>query len=295
MHNRTLVQLEGCDGTWFTLSGPGMGAEGVILGTDVEGIYDAPVQTIWTEHAHQIGASYAGVRHLKREITFGVWIGQEAGESWLSNDSAWRKAWSYERDSRLWIETEESGRRFLNVRLLEQPVFKPERDPNLTQSAKVIMTVVAGDPAWYEESDQTSDWVLGSGTAGSGFVTVSNPTDREIWMRWVTQGGARWTLPDFSFGDDRFKRATQDAARKIVMPKQAVGQTFLVNSDPFEDMLRDPAGSQVWSWMNGVVYCYPLPAYTPPTQLPVSVAEAVAGVGVQVRCTRGWSRPWGLE
>ncbi|WP_329405397.1 phage tail protein [Nocardia vinacea] len=295
MHNRTLVQLEGCNGDWITLSGPGMGAEGAILGTDVEGIYDAPVKTIYTSHAHQIGASYAAMRNLRRDITFGVWIGKEDGESWLSNDSRWRKAWAYNRDSRLWIETEESGRRYLKVRLAEQPLFKPERDPNITQSARVVMTVVAGDPWWYEEKDQTSSWVLESGTAGSGFVTVSNPTDNELWMRWLLQGGARWKVPDLSLGDDRFARAVQDAARKIEMPKQNAGQTFLIDTDPFAEMLRDPSGTQVWALMNGVTFNYPLPAYTAPMQLPVSVTEATVGVGIQVRCTRGWSRPWGLE
>ncbi len=293
--NRTLVQLEGVNGDWFTLSGPGMGAEGVILGTDVEGIFDAPVKTIWTEHAHQIGASYAGMRHLRRDIVFGVWIGKEAADSWQANDSRWRKAWAYDRDCKLWIETEESGRRYLKVRLLEQPQFKPEKDPNILQSGRVLMTVVAGDPWWYEETDQTSTWVLAEGTAGAGFVTVSNPTDQEMWLRWVLQGGARWTLPDYSFGDGRFRRAEVDAARRIQMPLQNPGQTFLVNTDPHEDQLRDPNGSQVWSLMNGVTYNYPIPAYTPPTQLPVSVTNATAGIGVQVLCKRTWSRPWGLE
>ncbi|WP_232839535.1 MULTISPECIES: phage tail protein [Nocardia] len=295
MENRTLVQLESPDGDLITLSGRGMGAEGVLLGTDVEGIYDAPVRTIYTSHAHQIGSTYRGKRNLQRDITFGVWVGRESGETWLFNDSRWRKAWSYERDSKLWIETEESGRRYLKVRLGEQPMFKPERDPQITQSARVVMTVIASDPWWYEAEDQTDSWVLESGTAGTGSVTVSNPTDNELWMRWVLQGGARWTVPDLSLGSNVFKRAVADANRQIVMPLQAAGQTFLINTDPFEEMLRDPAGTQVWSLMNGVTFNYPLPPYLPPTVLPVAVSNATVGVGIQVRCTRGWSRPWGLE
>ncbi len=295
MDNRTLVEIEGCNGSWFTISGPGMGDQGVILGTDLEGIYDAPVKTIYTEHAHQIGASYAGMRYLKRDIVFGVWIDGFNGDSWQFNDSEWRKAWSYDRDTKIWVTTQESGRRCLKARLSEQPQFKPEKDPNLSKSARVVMTIVSGDPWWYEERDYTSTWVLSAGTSGSGTVTVDNPTDQPVWMKWVLQGGARWTIPDFSFGDNTFGRAVQDKDRKIQMPKQKPGQEFRIDTDPHEDMLRDPAGTQVWSLMGGVTFNYPLPAYTKKVQLPVSVTEADAGVGVQVRCAHAWSRPWGLE
>ncbi len=284
---KTLVELEGVNGNWFTLAGDGAGAEGVWLGTEVEGIYDAPVKTIWTEHAHQIGASYAGSKNLRRDVTFTAVIGNTEGASWEENDSEWRKAWSYGQDCKLWIETENS-RRHLKLRMSEQPMFKPVHDPHQVKVEKVFMTCVAGDPWWYEE-DETDSWTLTSGTSGSGTVTVSNPTDQPIWLKWVLQGPGRWVLPDFSWKDDAW------AARQVSMPLQADGQTFLVNTDPFEDQLRDPNGSQVWSLMNGVSLLHPVPAYTPETELPVAVSEATAGVGIQVRCPRTWSRPWGLH
>lgn len=290
--NRTLVQLEGVNGSLFTLSGPGMGAEGVWLGTTVEGIYDAPVKTIWTEHAHQIGASFGAMRNLRRDIVFDVTIGDNSSLTWQEADSEWRKAWSYTEDCKLWIETADS-RRHLKLRLGEQPLFKPERDPNIMQVERVTMTCISGDPWWYED-DATDSWVLTSGTAGSGTVTVENPTDTEVWLKWVLQGSARWVLPDFSFGDSRYGRGELDQTRRISMPKQAPGQTFRVDTDPFEDQLRDMNGSQVWSLMNGVTFSYPIPPYTKKTELPVSVSEATAGVGVQVRTPRTWSRPWGL-
>lgn len=290
--NRTLVQLEGVNGSMFTLSGPGMGAEGVWLGTNVEGIYDAPVKTIWTEHAHQIGASFGAMRNLRRDIVFDVTIGDTSSQTWQDADSEWRKAWSYREDCKLWIETADS-RRYLKLRMSEQPLFKPERDPNIMQVERVTMTCVAGDPWWYED-DATDSWVLESGTSGEGSVTVENPTDQEIWLKWVLQGPARWVLPDFSFGDNRYDRGELDRTRRISMPKQTAGQTFRVDTDPFEDQLRDLNGSQVWSLMNGITFSYPVPAYTKKTELPIVVSEATAGVGVQVRMPRTWSRPWGL-
>ncbi|MBF6085227.1 phage tail protein [Nocardia cyriacigeorgica] len=288
---RTLVEVEGCDGTWFTISGRGMGAQGVLLGTDVEGIYDAPVRTIYASHAAQIGSTYYGHRNLQRDVVFGVTIGSTE-RTWGENDSAWRKAWSYSQDTTLWVTTETS-RRYLKLRLSEQPQFTPETDPHLRKSERVVMTCVAADPWWYEAS--VTDEFVTDAVAESGYVTVSNPCDQEIWLQWIAQGPGRWVLPDHSWGDNRWRRAISDAARAISLPKANPSQVFWVNTDPFADQLRDLNGSQVWSLMKGVTFMYPIPPYTPPTQVPVSVSESEQGAGLQVICPRTWSRPWGLQ
>lgn len=290
--SRTIVQIEGCNGSWFTLSGPGMGKEGVFLGTNVEGIYDAPVKTIYTEHANQIGASFAGVKNLKRDVVFGVTIGDTDNSDWQKNDSEWRKAWSYTKDSKLWIETNDS-RRYLKLRLAEQPVFRPERDPNLMQVERVGMTCVAADPWWYEE-DATGEWISKTGK-DSGVVAIENPTDQEVWLKWIFQGPGSWTIPDFSFGDDRFENPAAHANRGIQMPAMLPGAKWVVDTDPMEDTLRDINGSQIWSLMRGKDFLYPIPPYTERTELPVSVTGSVAGAGIQVRIPRTWSRPWGLQ
>ncbi|MFE5290214.1 phage tail protein [Nocardia sp. NPDC056611] len=290
--SRAIVELEGCDGSWFRISGKGMGAQGIWLGTDVQGIYDAPVKTLYQAHAHQIGSDYQATRWLSRDVVFGVHIGNTPTRSWQENDSAWRKAWSYSKESKLWVTTENSTR-FLKLRMSEQPQFHPEHDPHLTKVEKVVMTCVASTPWWFEAD--TTDTFISSGATDSGYVTVANPTDQEIWLKWVCQGPGRWVIPDFSWGDDRFRRATIDANRRISLPLQSTGQTFLVDTDPFEEQLRDPNGTQVWSLMNGVTFLYPVPAWTPPTQIPVSVSQSAAGAGIQVRAPRTWSRPWGLQ
>ncbi|WP_280404963.1 phage tail protein [Nocardia brasiliensis] len=289
---RTLVEVEGCNGSWFTISGVGLGEQGVWLGTDVEGIYDAPVRTIYASHASQIGSTYYAKRNLQRDIVFGVAIGNTESRSWQENDSEWRKAWSYSEDTKLWITTEDS-RRFLKLRISEQPQFTPEHDPNMTKVEKVVMTCVAADPWWYEEP--VTDSFVATGASSSGVVTVSNPTDQEIWLEWVLQGPGRWVIPDYSWGDNRFRRAEEDKYRKISTPRANPNQVFWINTDPFADQLRDLNGSQVWSLMNGVTFLYPIPPWTPDTDIPVSVTEAAAGVGLQVRCPRNWSRPWGLQ
>ncbi|MDG3012141.1 phage tail protein [Rhodococcus sp. D2-41] len=318
----TIVELEGVNGTWFRLSGEGCGDQGVYLATDVDGIWDAPVQTIANAAAFQTGSDYGGLRNLHRDIVFGVVITDDNGNSWAQNDSEWRKAWAYDRDCRLWIETEES-RRYLSLRLAQQPIFKPESDPFQGEVERVVMTCRAHNPWWWED-DVTDTWTSTIDTRPAdpssetghkvqlGDVAVSNPTDNPIWLVWQPQSvpAAKALLPDFSFGSDEYDRADEDAARQIWMPGPSIAnQSILVDTDPeardgqvvtflrkSNGKLGKPgSGEPLWAQMNGVAFLYSVPPYTPETQLPVGVSNAASGWSVQVRCRRPWSRPWGLE
>lgn len=303
----TLVEIEGVNGKRAIISGEEFGDAGVYLATDVDGIYDAPVKTIRLETARQTGSSYGGKRNLHREVVFGAIIDNRNGTPWEENDSEWRKMWSYESDCKLWIETDGS-RRHLNLRLLEQPQFKPEFDPNQTQIETVRMTCVAGDPWWYE-ADVVSEWVSPSDTVGgstaAGFVPVSNPTDNPIWLRWRLQGAStgvtwapRWTIPDYSWGNNDFKRALADATKLILTPSLfAVDGSGRIETNPESRRERmSTTGNTQWQARWGGVDClYPVPPYTPPTNIPVRVTGAPAGVGIQCIQPRPWSRPWGLQ
>lgn len=294
----TQVSVEGFNGGECILAGDGEGDMAAYLLTDVEGIYDAPVETIRNSHAFQIGSDFGGLRNLERVVVFGVFIDNSNGSSWQENDSEFRKLWSYTKDSKLWIETEDS-RRYLKVRLREQPEFKPRFDPNQTQMETVTLTLVAGDPWWYDE-EEVDEWVstvdTSSGSTTTGTVTVSNPTDNPVWLKWMIQAPGKPTLPDFSFGDDRFERAQIDAARQIVMPLMQTNEHVRVDTDEqaIGGQCVSSTDSAYYMRMGGVTFCYPLPAYTEPVELPVAMSRAPAGVGIQVRCERPFSRPFGL-
>ena len=291
------IALTGVDGSRWTLSGDGMGREGVELATNPSGLYDAPVTTIWTQSAFQIGSSPAGYRINRRDLVFNVNIFQMPGRAWELVDSMWRKAWAYDQDSTLTITTD-YGARSLALRLTEQPEFKPIHDPHLKQWGQVTMSCTAGNP-WWVEADVTDPWVSGIDTTGgqiaSGSVTVSNPTDQPMWLKWVCSAPGRWTLPDFSFGSNSQRRALADAARAIILPLTTTGQDLTVDTDPMEEMIVSADGSQIWALMNGVSFLYAVPPWTPPTVLPVKVTGAPAGASVMVVQPRNWSRPWGLQ
>lgn len=289
--NAAMITLTGVDGSTWTLAGPGRGREGAELATAPSGLYDAPVTTIWNQSAFQTGSSFGGYRTNKRDLVFGINIHESAGRSWESVDSAWRKAWAYDRDSVLTV-TSDFGARSLSLRMSEQPDFKPVKDPHLKQWAKVVMSCTAGNP-WWVESDVTASWVSPADTTAggsrSGTVTVSNPTDQPMWLRWVVSAPGQWTLPDFSWAADSF------AARTVILPRTAAGQDLTIDTDPMEEMIVARDNTPVWAQMNGVSFMHAVPPYTPATAVPVSVTYAPAGASVLVVQSRNWSRPWGLQ
>lgn len=225
----TLVELEGVNGEWFTLAGPGEGDRGVYLGTGVTGLHDPPVKVVYEEPGNYPGARYLNHRILRRDIVFGVEILNDAkvGErSWLSRDSEWRKAWAFDRDCKLHITTPDSGHRYLKLRLGESPDVSYFTDPNGLTLNHAAMVCIAGDVFWYEDDvvysvktkkDTTFKPKLIEGDKywdklpketltitvdpSDGFGGL-NPTDQYIFPKWTVPGSLSkipnfpWPFPD---------------------------------------------------------------------------------------------------
>lgn len=138
-----------------------------------------------------------------------------------------------------------------------------------------------------------------------GSLIVSNPTNCEQWLKFVAQAGNAgivWTLPDYSWGDTRFdtvatKHSVLDATRMIIMPPLILSEHIVVDTDEMTiaGQVVSDLDTEVYLRMNGVEFLYPIPPYTQPTTMPISVTGAQAGNLVEVRCPLSWSRPWGLE
>jgi hypothetical protein len=168
-------------------------------------------------------------------------------------------------------------------------------DPHIKAWGRVTMMCTAGVP-WWVEDDVISTASTVTNTTVSGvetlLMTVSNPTDQPLYLRWVLPAptnSTQWTVPDFSWADD------DNAARAIQLPTQTIGQNLTIDTDPLEEMIVSSDGSLFWARMNGQLFEFPVPAYTPPTQIPIQVKGVPIGTPAMVRCPRNWSRPWGLQ
>lgn len=298
----SIIEYESPKGEWFTLHGKGDGDRGVMLDESPEGLYEEPTEAIWNSHAFQIGADFGGIRINKRDVDFGVHVVATEGRTWQENYSDWVRSWSFKKCGNLWLDTGVTRRR-LPVQLSSEPVLAPDVDPLGVEYGRVAMHATAGYPRWIED-DFISKWVSPqdtlNGSTVTGYVEVSNPTDTECWLKWELQAypGAKYTLPDFSFGDDRHERAETDAAKLIQLPPLEAGEHLSIdtNESAKDGQFNSSTDTQFYIRMKGKSFCYPIPPDTPKTRLPVAVSGAPAGVGLRVRCPREWSSslvlPW---
>ncbi|MGW1740039.1 phage tail protein [Nocardia sp. NPDC001965] len=309
----TAVWLEGVNGEVFTLAGPDEGDRGVYLAPDMEGLYDPPIKVVYEEPGNWPGARYLSHRILRRDITFHVEILNDKSDSWLSRDSQWKKAWAPDRDCKLYVETEESGVRYLKLRLAEQMDISLEYDPNGNSVNLCGVTAIAGDPFWYGENeihtavtqtDTTGVTNIFHPTTGAPTINPAaetleievdyrngyvNPTDQYVFPKWVLPAPARWVIPDYDFEDAEL------ANRRVVMPTLVTGEDSYVDTDPRVEQVIAENDAPVWARMNAVRFRHPFPPYTESKTFEISVVGCAAGQMIALEIPRPWSRPWGLE
>lgn len=305
------IVYEGWNGQQFTITDTGdpdnEGDRGVRLadvphGTQWDELYDAPVEALYNSTAFQIGGTFQGIREQMYEFQLALNVKATPGTPWRVNDSRFRKALSYKKDSRLRVRVGDNPERYLTVRMKKSAKLKVITDPNRQKYGLLLITLVAPYPRWMED-DYTDTFTTTLDTSGSGTemgtLTFSNPTDTEVWVKYVLQAapGIVWTLPDFSFGDDRWEHAEDHDDRMVVMPALFAGENVLVNTDEMatEGQVNSSTDTAIYQRMNGKEFLYPLQPYMEPTEMPVAVKKAPIGAGVQVRIPRPWTRPWGLE
>ncbi|NEW40776.1 phage tail protein [Nocardia cyriacigeorgica] len=307
----TLIELENADGQWWTLAGEGQWDDDVCLadeddGFDFDGMYEAPVEAIYNSTAFQVGATFGGIREDKYDFILALHVKGSRGRPWKHTDSSFRKGLSFLRDSRLWVTTTES-RRHLPIRLGGKVKIKARNDPNSEQYGLLLAPIVGAHPRWMGAPD-ISTFITQTDTTApvtppeTGYVTVSNPlpADYEIYVKWEIQASAAGmvvTLPDYSWGNDEYERAEEDALRRVELAPLLAGEHLLIDTDKmaFNGQFNSSLDTEFPQRMGGQRLVYPIPGGTPPTQVPVTVTGAPAGTGIRVICPRPWPRPWGLE
>lgn len=296
-----MVEIYGCDGSYWCVHGDGAGDEGVYLAEgEVEGIVEAPVETEWKSSAFQIGGTYKHTKWLYRDLDLGFHV--VAGTDVLEAYNGLVSAFDYRvdpwddtaRSARIDWTTDLSGTRSLDVLLHEQPSMDMERDLEVDEYAHVLMPLRAGQPMWYT-ADEVKVVEVGSGTHDV-FVEMSNPTDQPCFHKWVLTVGT-YTLPDFSWRGPRGARVPGGpmASRTVQVPAVTVGQGGAVlDLDPMELDDRAADGSNRLGQYNppGKRLENFIPPFTPKTLVPVRIVAPSGGARLELRMPRRYSRPW---
>ncbi|MGW5377434.1 hypothetical protein ACWESM_18510 [Nocardia sp. NPDC003999] len=315
------VELFGCDGSYFCLSGPDAGEQGVVLDTGPQGLYDAPVKVMMKRGAFEIGGKPGKVDRPYREIDLqlGAFTPDHDPELWAEIDSSLRLALDYEVDpwdpaakpARLAITTTRSGTRSLDVLMIESPIMAMDTDPWDYSASSLPVKLVAPQPMWYEDDwvgddEHPAGWMLEGASSGTGEVWVCNPTDRPMSHVVVVTGDGRAHIPDLSWTGPKGKRVPgidfrsgrDDSDRMLVTtPIGAVnGHGLVAHVDRMRIPWEDFTGTNVTGLFGGNRLLYVIPPYTPWTALPVAASEVTSATfGILFRQPRLWSRPWGLE
>ncbi|WP_280442225.1 hypothetical protein [Nocardia brasiliensis] len=314
------VELHGCDGSYWCLAGDGAGEQGVVLGTAPQGLYDAPVKVTMRRGAFEIGAKPAKIDRPHREIDLPLGAFSDDPEEWADIDSRLRMAFDYEVDpwdpaagpARLSITTpRRSGRRWLDVLLLESPIMAMDTDPWDYGHSDLPATLVAPQPMWREDdwlgdAEHPAGWQIEGASSGTGEVWLCNPCDRPMAHEWVITGDGIAHLPDFSWTGPKgrrvpgvdFRTGRDDSGRVLNLPPIGAvnGHGATCRTDRMRIPLEDKTGTNITGLMGGNRLLYVVPPYTPWTAVPVSASSVTsAKFGILARQPRYWSRPWGLE
>lgn len=279
------LTLIGRDGIRWTIHGRHAAAQGVALLQGTKPLWEAPIKSVWMQGAFQEGATYLGYRTepLDPVLVFGI-----RGRStidWQRTEAQFLASLGNPDDTLVLEARSPSGVRTLGLRLTDTPEQVGEHDEEKNAFSKYIVQFRAGWPRWVGETE-VSSWSSPS-SSGSGFVTVSNPTDTWMYPQWVCTAPGRWVVPDYSWTDDG------QASRLITTPTLAVGQDLTIDTYPAHEPYVAADGSNIAGRFGGVMFLHPVPPHTPPTQLPVSLEAGEAGAAIMLRMPRNYRRPKG--
>jgi len=128
----------------------------------------------------------------------------------------------------------------------------------------------------------------------TGYFSVSNPTDQDLWPEWTFDPANSWSFPDYSWGQERIwgRGVGVDSRRMIVTP--VLTQLLSVMSDPMMDTYVSADLSNAAGLFNGVEPIYAVPPYTSATTVPV-ICKGPKDAKVTLRQRRFWSAESGLE
>lgn len=297
------MALVGIDGSRWQVHGAGQGAQGAWLGAEqVQAIYDAPIDVQWTETAGGRGARPRRRRYPARDMVLGFHVNDEdqgpagrrgAALALALGSEPYR--WDPDRRlARMEITSELSGMRWLDFEATAAPDLVAALDPLAQRYSNTVFSLRAGEPLFASEPGlAVFETPL---SAASGTVVLANPSNTPCEYTVELTPGI-WTIPDVSWSGPAGQVAPggKHAGRTItveVLPEHVLAR---LTRDRTQIPATAAGGANLVARQRGQFLQFDLPAWLPPTELPVSVTGAPAG-GARAEWTlpQFWTRPWGM-
>ncbi|WP_094980349.1 hypothetical protein [Rhodococcus pyridinivorans] len=306
MRDRVDITILGADGSVWPVAGKYAGRTGVVISDKgVDGVLDAPITVIHDSTVKQVGGTLRGVDYPVRDMILRFYAFEDeylgrTGEL----ESRLRQAFVAEPDRwdpdfrppRVKVVTPLSGPRTLEVWMSEAPDVVLDDDPIEDEMFDVTYQLRAYQPMWRSKPDMR--FFETSGSSGSGFIEVWNPTDRPLEQRWELTRGI-WTLPDPTWTGPKGRRKRGGAFPNRVQPLPEITAAdggVTIQMDRSKRHATAATGTPYEARMQGKWLRHVIPPYTPKTMLPISVTGAPAGgARAELHMERLWSRAWGLE
>ncbi|EME14812.1 minor tail protein Gp27 [Rhodococcus triatomae BKS 15-14] len=237
----------------------------------LKGFYLPPAERLTSTTANQIGSTPRKTVQNERILEMLICTTADTTDDHDKVESDWWSGLSLEQAGRL-EATADGKTRWLDVILKEYPNDTWILGPDINNYQEHDMRLVACNPAF--QGGTRSVEVTGSGTFN---ITVSNPTDRPMWLNFVGTAGT-WKIPDGL------------SSRMVTLPALAEG--WKLWTDPQVRSLEVDSGAPVWpSVMKGVTFTKAIPPHTKKTLIHPQI---VSGSGtLRVEMVDQYSRPWG--
>lgn len=219
-----IIDVIGANGDFCRISPPGF-SWGPELAPGSTGLYDMPIQTNWGSYG--FGQFFQSWKPKRRDVVWTVDImNPETGMPLLDTDpdlwhliySRWKAMFSPTDEATI-VYTSVDGERTLGLRTLDAP--KPfsahhfeGADPHIFAFGSVVQTMAAELPFYVGKTDS---YAWETDTPGVYWFTLPffNPSSVDIWPQWSLTGGATWTMPDYSFGNEAYGRGKSDKGKTI--------------------------------------------------------------------------------
>lgn len=281
------VELDGVDDSLWRLHGPGMGDSGVFLAS-FKGLYHPQRAPMSQQPAFYPGAIPGDPKTNPQKIDLKLTTYAADPIAWEDVEHRWWSAVNDEQDATLRVFNRKGDKhRELPVRVETYPDDSMDEEPD--QVWDWALPMIAYAPGWRGQTirsvageGESLPWTEGDPGVWSATITIGNPGDLPVWAEFALSntGVEQWTVPD----------GVDGATVALEVFDASVGP-IVVNSDPFTLQLDSQTESQIAASLLGLRWRYPIPANTPPTEVPIKVTGGPGEATAYV--TPMYRRPWG--